>query len=128
MRNGTGRSSGRWWPEGEVFAMNVVHLTASTFHGGPERQMLGLARSLSAGVQTVFLSFAEGGRCRQFLSTARHHGFEAVGLTHDTPHLWASMREIAGHLDRTGADVLCCHRYKANRVGRLAARRRKIPD
>jgi glycosyltransferase involved in cell wall biosynthesis len=107
--------------------MNVVHLTASTFHGGPERQMLGLARGLPAGVQTVFLSFAEGGRCRQFLSTARHHGFEAVGLTHDTPHLWAAMREIAGHLDRVGADVLCCHGYKANLVGRLAARRRKIP-
>ena len=107
--------------------MNVVHLTASTFHGGPERQMLGLARSLAAGVQTVFLSFAEGGRCRQFLSTARHHGFEAVGLTHDTPYLWAAMREVAGHLDRVGADVLCCHGYKANLVGRLAARRRKIP-
>jgi glycosyltransferase involved in cell wall biosynthesis len=107
--------------------MNVVHLTASTFHGGPERQMLGLARSLPAGVQTVFLSFPEGGRCRQFLSTARHHGFEAVGLTHDTPSLWAAMREVAGHLDRVGADVLCCHGYKANLVGRLAARRRKIP-
>jgi glycosyltransferase involved in cell wall biosynthesis len=89
--------------------------------------MLGLARSLPAGAQTVFLSFAEGGRCRQFLSTARHHGFEAVGLTHDTPHLWAAMREITGHLDRVGADVLCCHGYKANLVGRLAARRRKIP-
>jgi glycosyltransferase involved in cell wall biosynthesis len=107
--------------------MNVVHLTASTFHGGPERQMLGLARSLPADVQTVFLSFAEGGRCRQFLSTARHHGFEAVGLTRDTPHLWAAMLEIAGHLERVGADVLCCHGYKANLVGRLAARRRKIP-
>jgi glycosyltransferase involved in cell wall biosynthesis len=107
--------------------MNIVHLTASTFHGGPERQMLGLARGLPAGVQTVFLSFAEGGRCRQFLSTARHHGFEAVGLIHDTPHLLAAMREIAGHLERTGADVLCCHGYKANLVGRLAARQRKIP-
>ncbi len=51
--------------------MNIVHLTASTFHGGPERQMLGLAHSLAETDQTVFLSFAEGGRCRQFLEPAR---------------------------------------------------------
>src|SRR5438105_4445890 len=29
--------------------MHVVHPTSSTFFGGPERQMLGLARHLSAG-------------------------------------------------------------------------------
>jgi glycosyltransferase involved in cell wall biosynthesis len=107
--------------------MNIVHLTASTFHGGPERQMLGLAHHLPESDQTVFLSFAEGGRCRQFLSTARHHGFEAVGLTHDTPHCFAAVREIAGHLERVGADVLCCHGYKANLLGRMAARRVKVP-
>jgi glycosyltransferase involved in cell wall biosynthesis len=107
--------------------MNVVHLTASTFHGGPERQMLGLAHSLPPSDQTLFLSFAEGGRCRQFLSTARHHGFEAIGLAYDTPRLWAAVREIAAHLENFDADVLCCHGYKANILGRMAARRRKIP-
>ena len=70
--------------------MIIVHLTASTFHGGPERQMLGLAHSLPETDQTIFLSFTEGGRCRQFLSTARHHGFEAIGLNYDWPRLWSS--------------------------------------
>lgn len=107
--------------------MIVVHLTASTFHGGPERQMLGLAHNLPDTYQTVFLSFAEGGRCRPFLSTARHHGFEAVGLSHDTPRLAAAVREIAANLDAVGADVLCCHGYKANLLGRIAARRAGIP-
>ncbi len=112
---------------GEEIAMNIVHLTASTFHGGPERQMLGLAHHLPPSYQSLFLSFAEGGRCRQFLSTARHHGFEAAGLTSDTPRLLPAVREIAGHLERFGADVLCCHGYKANLLGRMAARRRQIP-
>jgi glycosyltransferase involved in cell wall biosynthesis len=107
--------------------MNIVHLTASTFQGGPERQMLGLAHHLPETYQSVFLSFAEGGRCRQFLSTARHHGFEAVGLNCDTPRCWSAVREIAGHLERVGADVLCCHGYKANFLGRMAARRQKVP-
>lgn len=89
--------------------------------------MLGLAHSLADRDQTVFLSFAESGRCRQFLSTARHHGFEAVGLNYDTPRLWAAAREITEHLERFEADVLFCHGYKANLLGRIAARRRKIP-
>jgi glycosyltransferase involved in cell wall biosynthesis len=107
--------------------MNVVHLTASTFHGGPERQMLGLARSLSPGDRTVFLSFAEGGRCRHFLSAARKEGFEAFGLENDTPRLRAAVSEIAAHLERVRADVLLCHGYKADLLGRVAARRQKVP-
>lgn len=38
--------------------MNIVHLTASTFYGGPERQMLGLARHLPDSYRSSFLSFS----------------------------------------------------------------------
>jgi glycosyltransferase involved in cell wall biosynthesis len=107
--------------------MLIVHLTASTFHGGPERQMLGLAHSLPEEDHSVFLSFAEGGRCRPFVSVARREGFEAYGLENDTPRFRAAVREIAGHLDRLQADVLCCHGYKADLLGRRAARRQKVP-
>jgi glycosyltransferase involved in cell wall biosynthesis len=107
--------------------MNIVHLTASTFYGGPERQMLGLARHMPESHRSAFLSFAEGGRCRPFVGMARHHGFEAHALRHDTPHLWAAAREVAEHLRRLGADVLCCHGYKANIVGRVAARNQDLP-
>jgi glycosyltransferase involved in cell wall biosynthesis len=107
--------------------MLIVHLTASTFHGGPERQMLGLAGSLPEEDRSVFLSFAEGGRCRPFLSVARREGFEAYGLENDTPRFRAAVREIAGHLERLRADVLCCHGYKADLLGRRAARRQNVP-
>jgi glycosyltransferase involved in cell wall biosynthesis len=107
--------------------MNIVHLTASTFYGGPERQMLGLARHLPEGYRSTFLSFAEGGRCRPFVGIARHHGFAAHALDYDTPRLWAAVRELSDRLNDAGADVLCCHGYKANLVGRLAARARGTP-
>jgi glycosyltransferase involved in cell wall biosynthesis len=110
-----------------TLGMHIVHLTASTFYGGPERQMLGLARHLPDSLHSSFLSFAEEGRCRAFVGMARHHGFEAHALRNDTPHLWAAAREIAEHLRRLEADVLCCHGYKANLVGRVAARNRRIP-
>jgi glycosyltransferase involved in cell wall biosynthesis len=107
--------------------MKIVHLTASTFHGGPERQMLGLAEALADDARTTFLSFAEGGRCGPFLSAARRQGHEAAALANDTPYFRSAIREIAEHLRRVEADVLCCHGYKANLLGRPAARRCGIP-
>lgn len=107
--------------------MNVVHLTASTFYGGPERQMLGLAQAIRDHGETAFLSFSESGRCRSFLSVCKQQGFEAVGLENDTPRLSRAISEVADHLKRLGATVLCCHGYKANLLGRSAARRAGIP-
>jgi glycosyltransferase involved in cell wall biosynthesis len=105
----------------------VVHLTASTLFGGPERQMLGLARSLPAGYRSVFVSFREGGRCGAFLDEARRRGFEAIALRHDTPHFSAAIAELTDLLRHKEASVLCCHGYKANLLGRVAARRQGLP-
>ncbi len=107
--------------------MKIVHLTASTFHGGPERQMLGLAGNLPKGYETQFLSFSEGGRCKAFLSAARQAGFDALALEKDTPRFGAATREISEQLRAFQADVLLCHGYKADLLGRRAARRAGVP-
>jgi glycosyltransferase involved in cell wall biosynthesis len=107
--------------------MNIVHLTASTMYGGPERQMLGLARALNGACNSTFLSFSEGGRCRQFLDEAERQGFRAVALEHDTPRLWNASRELRRYLRNSRANVLLCNGYKADIVGRVAARRVGVP-
>ncbi|MFL5242848.1 MAG: glycosyltransferase [Gemmataceae bacterium] len=104
-----------------------MHLTSSTFFGGPERQMLGLARTLSGRCSSVFCSFSENGRCFPFLEEARRLGFTALALKHDTPHLWAATREIMGRLRNFGPDVLCCQGYKADLLGLIAARLSGVP-
>ena len=60
--------------------MIVAHLTASTFFGGPERQMLGLAHALPNDYSTVFISFSEKGRCRPFIEEARRQGISVEAL------------------------------------------------
>jgi glycosyltransferase involved in cell wall biosynthesis len=107
--------------------MNLVHLTASTLFGGPERQMLGVAEALADCCRSHFLSFAEGRRCEAFVRQAQSRGFEAAALEHDTPHLRAAVRELASTLRRAGADILLCNGYKASLVGRIAARRVGVP-
>jgi glycosyltransferase involved in cell wall biosynthesis len=54
-------------------------------------------------------------------------GFEAFALRHDTPHVFKAIREVAALLREVQADVLCCHGYKADLLGRVAARRCRIP-
>ncbi len=107
--------------------MNILHLTASARYGGPERQILGLARSLAPLARTVVASFSEGRRCQPFLEAARRQGFEALALANDTPRLRAAARELTALLGQLGIDVLLCHGYKANLLGRSAARRLGIP-
>jgi glycosyltransferase involved in cell wall biosynthesis len=105
--------------------MVIAHLTSSRFFGGPERQMLGLAHGLAC--QSVFLSFSEGGRCQTFLEEARREGFHAHALGHDTPNLRAAVDELAGLLHEFEVEILCCNGYKADLLGRIAARRSRIP-
>jgi glycosyltransferase involved in cell wall biosynthesis len=107
--------------------MNLVHLTSSTFFGGPERQMLGLAEALPGDVRTAFVSFPEGGRCTAFLDVVRDRGFEAVALRADFPRLRAAVAELTATLRELGCDLLLCHGYKANLLGRVAARRVGVP-
>jgi len=107
--------------------MVVVHLTASQFYGGPERQILGLALALPPECRTVIASFPEGGGCQAFLDEVTRNSVEAVALAHDTPRLWRAVGEIADLLQRVKATVLLCHGYKANLLGRPAARRAGVP-
>ena len=77
--------------------------------------------------RTAVLSFAEGGRCRAVLTEARRQGVEAAALEHDTPRLRAAVGELTRQLRQRRADVLLCHGYKANVLGRLAARKAGVP-
>jgi glycosyltransferase involved in cell wall biosynthesis len=107
--------------------MIIAHLMASPFFGGPERQMLGLARHLPAATTSVFLTFAENGKCQALLDQVHSHGFEGLALQNNTPNVRAAVNEVAGHLRRLRADVLTCSGYKPDLIGWLAARQVGIP-
>ncbi|MCS7047584.1 MAG: glycosyltransferase family 4 protein, partial [Gemmataceae bacterium] len=102
--------------------MRIVHLMASPFYGGPERQMLGLARALPSNYESVFLTFAEGGRCQALLTEAQRCGVAAFALEHNAPHLRQAAAECARWLRRLKADILCCSGYKPDIVGWWAGR------
>ena len=101
----------------------IVHLTGSPFVGGPERQMLGLAQHLPEGYRTQFLLFKDKGRSQAMQAETTRLGLNALTLEHDAPHYRATIAEIARTLAGLGADLLCCHGYKADILGWRAARK-----
>jgi len=107
--------------------MNLAHLTASPFFGGPERQMLGLGVALQDRCRSTYLSFAERGLARPFLDQLTRRGLEAHELAANFPRLPAAVEEVAAHLRAARADVLFCHGYKADVVGWRAARQIGVP-
>jgi glycosyltransferase involved in cell wall biosynthesis len=107
--------------------MHVVHLMASPFIGGPEKQVLGLARSLPPEYQTSFISFAERGLSQPFVDTARAQGFQAITLRENAPRLLRARAEIAELLRHLRADILCCNGYKPDILGYLGARAAGVP-
>jgi glycosyltransferase involved in cell wall biosynthesis len=105
--------------------VKIVHLLASPFVGGPERQALGLARAMRH--PTTFLSFAERGLASAFLSRARSEGVEAHELAENFPRVTAAIAEVASWLRRLRADVLLTSGYKPDLIGWRAARAAGIP-
>lgn len=107
--------------------MVITHLLASPFVGGPERQVLGVARHLSGVHQSVFLSFSESGMARDFLAEAAAAGFETIELRENWPHIFRAVDEVAGHLRHHASSVICTSGYKPDLIGLWAARRVGIP-
>lgn len=107
--------------------MVVLHLLASPFFGGPERQVLGVAHAMPSDYRSVIASFAEGGRADAFLDQSRQAGFETIRLRSNWPNVFRVTQELAELSDRVEADLLVTHGYKPDILGLAAARRIGIP-
>lgn len=105
----------------------ILHLTASPFLGGPERQLLGLSRALSDRCETVCASFAEGGAARPFLDAASQAGFTSIELTTNHPHFFAVQSELRQIIRNYRTQALFTHGYKANILGVVIAKRLRVP-
>jgi len=105
----------------------IAQLATSPFFGGPERQMIGLASALPLGIRTVFFLFRDKGKSTEFRSKLVESGLETHVLDCDTPRLGSMAKEVSSRLRGMAADLLCCHGYKADLVGLLAARRLGLP-
>lgn len=108
--------------------LRILHLRASNFVGGPEKQLLSHAKMEHAGPFEIILgTFAGKGEGREFLGAIEKQGSHALALP---AHFLGKDNALAGLVRVVRGrkiDLLCTHGYKADALGTLAARWAGIP-
>jgi len=107
--------------------VRVLHLIAGRFYGGPERQIIGLARAIDKSrYEVVVAAFSEAGREAELISRAKQDGIPAETIFVRNAYDLRAPKMIADLIDRCKIDILTTHGYRSNLLGRRAARMRGI--
>jgi succinoglycan biosynthesis protein ExoA len=106
--------------------IRILHLRASNFVGGPERQLLRYA-SYEYGdcVETILGTFVSKQEGREFAEEVRRQGIKA----HVLPDCSARkiLSQLTELLRKEPIELVCTHGYKADILGTIAARTVGIP-
>ncbi len=101
--------------------MNVLHLRASNFYGGPERQLHFHARlARQSGVNLTVSSFTESGSRPEFLEVIAADGIPTHAFEVTSAYDIGAIRKVGQYLRENDIDILCTHDYRTHLVGMLS--------
>lgn len=107
--------------------MKILHLRASNFYGGPERQLHMHAHiARQAGIEIVIGSFSEHAEPPEFLEVIAADGLETALFPVTSAYDRTAITKVADGLTQGRFDILCTHDYRTHIIGWLAARRAGI--
>ncbi|PLX41563.1 MAG: group 1 glycosyl transferase, partial [Deltaproteobacteria bacterium] len=106
----------------------VMHLIATNFYGGPEKQIVEhLKRIDRESFEPVVGSFIEAGAENEILTRAAMEGIPTRGVEMKGLFDVGAYFRLLGALREEEVTLLCMHGYKANVMGHFAAASLKIP-
>ena len=102
----------------------VLHLRASNFFGGPERQILRYTQVND--VDSAVASFTGDGCGTEFLARASNLGITVFELPAGKKSIASAIRQLTKLLSEQEVDLLCTHDYRSDIVGIIAARKAHV--
>jgi len=115
-------------PVNESRPKKIMHLIATNFYGGPEKQILQhLVRLNKDRFQGMLVSFIEGDTKNEILEEAESQGIQHHGIPMSGPVDFRALWHLLNILQTAQVDLLCTHGYKATVMGALAGRLKKVP-
>jgi succinoglycan biosynthesis protein ExoA len=109
-------------------SFRILHLRASNFVGGPEKQLLRHAAGERSGTFEITLGTFVGKEVgRQFLGAMEELGVSSLAFPDQVLGRRGALSGIVRVLRERKIGLLCTHGYKADVVGTLAARQVGIP-
>lgn len=105
----------------------IVHLIASNFYGGPEKQIVEhLKRLDKTYFRGIVVSFFEG-EVNQILQKAAEAGLQNYSIPMNGPLDIRALWDLNQFVKKNQVNLLCVHGYKAAVMGWLAGKKNKIP-
>ncbi|HUV30007.1 MAG TPA: glycosyltransferase [Acidobacteriota bacterium] len=103
--------------------MNIIHLRASNFYGGPERQLhVHAVRSLGSPYGVTVCSFVEHGLTPRFLKVIASDNVPTHAFDVRNPYDPAAVSALRRYMTQEQTDILCTHDYRSHLIGWLATR------
>lgn len=103
--------------------MKILHLRASNFYGGPERQLhYHCRRATGAALSLIVGSFLENGRTPEFLDVIARDNIPTHTFEVSSAYDLKAIRLLRAFLRENRIDILCTHDYRTHIYGRLARR------
>jgi glycosyltransferase involved in cell wall biosynthesis len=106
----------------------VMHLIATNFYGGPEKQIVEHLKRLNSGsYQGTLASFLEGGTPNETLEQAEMAGLRNFRILMSSRFDIRALWKLIQLLRHEKIELLCTHGYKSTVMGWWAGRRVGIP-
>jgi glycosyltransferase involved in cell wall biosynthesis len=104
--------------------INIVHLRSSFKLGGPEKQIIRVAKNMDPkGFKTIIVSFVQkNGVMNEFLSAAKQNGLETEGILISNSFDPKAITELINILKKYNVKMILAHDYRADVIGYLAAK------
>jgi glycosyltransferase involved in cell wall biosynthesis len=105
----------------------IMHLNASNFYGGPEKQIIEHTKRIDpARYKVIVAAFLEGSNESEILQRARDEKLMYDGIPMSGPFDIRALFLLINLLRSRNVDLLCTHGYKSTVLGWCAARRTGI--
>jgi len=105
-----------------------MHLNASNFYGGPEKQIVEhLIRLNPERYSCLLVSFLEGKGQNETLERAKAVGLRHYGISMSGPLDFSAYLRLVRFLRKEKIDLLCTHGYKSTVMGWWAGKKAQIP-
>ena len=102
--------------------LNILHLRASNFVGGPEKQLLEHIKRIDQEKFRLSLcTFEQGTEVSELRSIAEASGIETHELSDTSPFDPRVIFKLSGIVKNENIHLLCTHGYKPNIIGRFAS-------
>jgi glycosyltransferase involved in cell wall biosynthesis/GT2 family glycosyltransferase len=109
--------------------IRILHLIASNFVGGPEKQILHHAKDMSDWGFEVFIgSFHDQSDKPEILQCAEQSGLQTYESRSSGRFDARAIFELKSFLKRHDIQLLCTHGFKANTIGSIAKKLAGVPQ